>query len=110
MAENVAPPRGLSQAHTSKTFAAAFAADINLRTQSGYPPHAAQLVEATNAAASAQSVEVVTEDGKTLTKVIPAGATYPFECAIASVGHSNTGEDISIIAYWWKGSGLADNP
>lgn len=109
MAETPAPPRGIGQANTSKTFAAAFAADINLRTQSGYPPHAAQLLVATNGGSSNESIECVTDDGKTLTKVVPAGASFPFEVAIASVGHTNTGDNISVIAYWWDVSGLARN-
>lgn len=109
MAENIAPPRGIGQAHTGKTFAKAFAADINLRTQSGYPPHAAQLVDATNETTANESIEFVTDSGKTMTKVIPAGATYPIPCAVALIGHTNTGENISIAAYWWRGSGLPDN-
>jgi hypothetical protein len=110
VADTPAPPRGLGQANTGKTFAKAFGADINLRTQALMPPHAAQLVDATNETTQNESIEFVTDDGKTLTKVIPAGATYPIPVAVASIGHANTGENISIAAYWWDASGLPRNP
>lgn len=110
MADTPAPPRGIGQAHTAKTYAAAFASDINLRTEVGYPPHAAQLLVATNGGSSNESIVCTTDDGKTLTKVVPAGASFPFEVAIASVAHATTGENISVIAYWWNTSGLPVNP
>ena len=110
MADTPAPARGLGQAHTSKTYAVAFAADLNFRTEVGYPPHAAQLVEVTNGTTANESVVAVTDDGKTLTKVVPAGATYSFDVAIASIAHASTGDNISVIAYWWNTSGLPVNP
>jgi hypothetical protein len=110
MANTPAPPRGLGQAHTAKTFAKAFAADIDLRTQASLPPHAAQLVDATNESASVETIVCTTDDGKTLTKAIPGGATYPFPVAIASIAHASTGDNISIAAYWWDTSGLPRNP
>lgn len=103
------PAPFVGQAGTGKSFAKGFSEDINLRAQgAGYPPHAAQIVDATNEGTAFENIRFTTDDGKIMNKLIAGGATYPIPVAVASIDHANTGDNISIAAYWYRGNGIKD--
>lgn len=94
-------------AYYQESFAADFAA-TNLTTRSGKPNHAAQIVDFTNAGASAQSAIGTAVDGSTFTKVLAPGATYSCLVPLTALSASS-GVDVSAIAYWWPTLGSTIN-
>ena len=91
------PIYGAAPYHES--FAANFST-TDLRTRTGKPNHAPQLVDFTNAGTAAESVVATDKAGATFTKVIPPGVTYPCIVCLVSI-HTDSGANISATAYWW---------
>lgn len=102
MADPTAPQANFTRepSHTL-SIVKGFNADQQLNQQPGYPAHACQALDLTNAGASVEIAQIVDEAGRVQDVEINPGQTYPWVGKVAQLIKANTGPNISAKAMYW---------
>lgn len=106
-------PDTVQSADVAKTFTnSEIGSQIVLRTQSGYPTHAPQLLLLSNTDTSTAAAAVLTDrKGNSFTVNVPAASVVPVECGVLTIEASTTDTStFSIVAFWWTDSSTEFQP